>query len=126
VGRGIIALVAVLGLSVLACDNPTDSKGGGNNPGGRNNTSDNNPYVGTWKSQDNFVLVFTGDGFWTNTSPTGGRVGNGTYSLSTGSTASMAGAGAITNVSITVSGATSSTYATTQTLVFGGKTYTKS
>jgi len=102
---GIIALVAVIGFSMAAC---SDDDGGG---------EDSNPFIGTWRSSNGYVMVFAASTF-TITSASG-SVESGSYTWS-GNSATMtvsSGANFGQTFNVTISGGT--------TIVFGSNTYIK-
>jgi hypothetical protein len=104
---GIIALVAVIGFSMVACDDGSDDGGGGGS----------NPFIGTWKSSNGYVMVFAASTF-TITSANG-SVESGSYTRN-GNSASMtvsSGANFGQTFNVTISGGT--------TLSFGSNTYIK-
>ena len=95
---GIIALLAVIGFSMAACDNGTTDNGGGN------------PFVGTWNGSDGdgdaIRLVVTSSTWtvsWPGNPEWGTESGTYTYSGNT-ATLSMAGEGVVGTA--TVSGNT--------------------
>ena len=103
---GIIAFVAVIGFSMVGCENDDDGGGGGSNP-----------FIGTWKSSNGYVMVFAASTF-TITSASG-SVESGSYTWS-GNSASMtvsSGANFGQTFNVTISGGT--------TLSFGSNTYIK-
>ena len=104
---GIIALVAVIGFSMAGCKNDDDGGGGG----------DSNPFIGTWKSSNGYVMVFSASSF-TITSASG-NVESGSYTQN-GNSATMtvsSGANFGQTFNVTISGGT--------TLTFGSNTYIK-
>jgi len=103
---GIIAFVAVIGFSMVGCKNDDDGGGG-----------DSNPFIGTWRSSNGYVMVFAASTFTITSS--GGSVESGSYTYS-GNSASMtvsAGANFGQTFNVTISGGT--------TIVFGSNTYIK-
>jgi hypothetical protein len=135
---GIILLIAIIGFAFIACDNPSD--GDDDKDNGSNNSQVNNDdsqddsndqptdqstgvfgdaFVGTWRSSDGFVIVFSGgafDGTYTVTTP-GGVVTNGTYKVqpSVHSDAATMKENGGDEVNVTISG---------QSIFYGAKQYT--
>jgi hypothetical protein len=70
---GIIALVAVIGFSMVACDDGDD---------------DSNPFIGTWKSSNGYVMVFAASTFTIASANNGNVESSGSYTWS-GNSASM-------------------------------------
>jgi len=91
---GIIALIAIIGFSVIACNNGTPS-GTGNpqNTNDNNQNTESNPFLGTWSGADadgDIAKVVVTSSNWTITWPNNPEYGSltGTYTYS-GNTAAL-------------------------------------
>jgi len=102
---GVLAVLLVLGFTFTGC-------------GEEKNNEESNPFVGTWRSSDGYVMVFTANGSFTITSSTG-NVENGSYNWVSGNGNSTTMTNYTTNstINVTISGST---------LSYGSKAYTKS
>jgi hypothetical protein len=126
-----IALVALIGFSMAACDDGSkdDNNQGSNSNQGNNFNQGNNPFIGNWSGTANFsgqsapaTINVTATG-WTFSSPAAGMNESGTYTIS-GNSATLTQSG-VTFGTATLSGSTVTVFITSGYYMGGTGTFTQ-